>query len=308
VIVTGAGRGIGREEALEFARQGAKVVVADIGVELDGQGGSSSVAQGVVDEIKAMGGEAVASDADVGDWVSSKQLIDQAIETFGGLDTLVNNAGILRDKMIFNMTEDDFDSVVRVHLKGTFNTVHWASVYWRGRSKEELENDARIVNTSSPSGLYGNMGQANYSSCKAGIAAMTMLTAAELGRYGVNVNCISPAATTRMTNSIPGREYQRSESTDDQWDPGDPANIAPTVVWLGSSASKDVTGRVFEVRGGSVAVAEPWHTGPKAEKEGRWDPNELTDVIPGLVSEARPLRILERAAARAAGQAVTGQG
>jgi NAD(P)-dependent dehydrogenase (short-subunit alcohol dehydrogenase family) len=235
-------------------------------------------------------------------------MLDLAIDTFGGLDTLVNNAGILRDKMIFNMTEDDFDSVVRVHLKGTFNTIHWASIYWRERSKEDKPNDARIVNTSSPSGLYGNMGQANYSSCKAGIAAMTMLTAAELGRYSVNVNCISPGAQTRMTESIPRPGFERPEIPEGEWDPGSPDNIAPLVVWLGSSESKDVTGRVFEVRGGSIAVAEPWHTGPKAEKEARWDPEELTDVVPGLVAQAPELRILARAQARASGAAVSGQG
>lgn len=290
VLITGAGRGIGRSEALAFAKEGAKVVVSDIGVELDGSGGSVGVADSVVEEIRAAGGEAIAASEDVGDFEAAKRLIDTAISHFGQLDVLVNNAGILRDKMIFNMDESDFDAVIRVHLKGTWNLLHWAAIYWRERQKEGIEVDARVINTSSPAGLYGNVGQTNYSPAKAGIAAMTITAAAELGRYGVNVNAISPVAQTRMTQSIqrPGAE-SRPEPAEGEFNPRSPDAVAPLVVWLGSPASKDVTGRVFEVGAGSVGVATGWNHGPTQKREeGIWAPGELTEVVAKLVAEAVP--------------------
>ena len=290
VIVTGAGRGIGRSEALAFAAAGAKVVVSDIGVELDGSGGTSDLAQIVVDEIKAAGGEAVAAVEDVGDLTSSKRIIDTAISTYGGLDVIVNNAGILRDKMIFNMQESDFDSVLRVHLKGTWSLMRWGAIYWRDRSKDGEQNDARVINTTSPAGLYGNVGQTNYSPAKAGIAAMTITAAAELGRYGVTVNAISPVARTRMTQSIQRPDQApRPEITEDEVDPHSPDFVAPLVVWLGSTESNDVTGRVFEVGGGSIGVAEGWSHGPTATTDGaNWDPATLSGTVAKLLAESTP--------------------
>lgn len=288
VIVTGAGRGIGRGEALAFAQEGASVVVADVGAELDGTGRSSSVAENVVEEIRAQGGQAAAVSEDVGDWDASKRIVDFAIETFGGLHALVNNAGILRDRMMFNMSEEDFDSVVRVHLKGTFNLTRWCAIYWRERARQGLENEAAIVNTSSPAGLYGSAGQQNYSAAKAGIAIQTVGAARELGRYGVRANCISPAARTRMTESLrPGGAAR--EPVKSSFDPSDPENVAPLVVWLASPASSAVTGQVFEVRGGSITVAEGWRHGPSADKSGRWEQAELSEVVPELVARAYQL-------------------
>src|SRR5437763_8085241 len=202
VIVTGAGRGIGREEALEFARQGARVVVNDVGVSREGTGEDATPAQSVVDEIKALGGEAVANYDDVSDFDGAKQLVQTAIESFGGLDVLVNNAGILRDRMLVNMTIEEWDSVIKVHLRGTFATSHHAAGYWRERSKAGDDVDARLINTSSSSGIYGNVGQSNYGAAKAGIAAFTVIAAMELARYGVTVNAIAPAALTRMTEDL----------------------------------------------------------------------------------------------------------
>src|SRR5437868_140874 len=202
VIVTGAGRGIGRGEAIEFARQGAKVVVNDVGGAVDGTGTNQSVAETVVGEIRDFGGEAIANTDDVSDWEGAQRLINSAIETFGGLDVLVNNAGILRDRMLFNMTIDEWDAVIKVHLRGTFCTSRWAAAYWRERVKSGETNDARIINTSSPSGIYGNAGQTNYGAAKAGIASFTIIAAMELGRYGVTVNAIAPTALTRMTENL----------------------------------------------------------------------------------------------------------
>ncbi|WP_236795502.1 SDR family oxidoreductase [Amycolatopsis sp. GM8] len=294
-IVTGAGSGIGRAEALELARQGARVVVADLGVALDGSGGSASVADAVVDEITELGGVAVACRADVGDWNGSQRVIDTAIRTFGGIDVIVNNAGIIRDKMMFNMDEDDFDAVIRVHLKGTFSMTRWASIYWRKRQKEGLRNDARIINTCSPAGLYGSAGQANYSAAKAGIACMTIGAARELARYGVTANAISPVADTRMTATL---QSNATTSTTDGWDPRSPDNVAPLVAWLASAESADVTGQVFEVGGGSVGVAEGWRHGPTADKGARWDPAELGPVMHKLVSEAYQVPVPGGGAAR----------
>ena len=285
VIVTGAGRGIGREEALLFAAEGAKVVVNDYGVDLDGAGPKSEVAESVVAEIQAMGGEAVANGDDVSDWEGSQRLINLAIETFGGLDTLVNNAGILRDRMLVNMTEEEWDAVIRVHLKGTFCTTRWAAAYWRERTKAGETNVARVVNTSSGSGLYANPGQSNYGAAKSGIASFSQIVAKELGRYGVNVNAIAPGARTRMTMSVPGAAA-RPEPKPDEFDRRDPANVAPLVVWLGSPAAADVTGQVFNVAGGMIGVAESWRRGPSQDKGDRWSPSEIGDVVPKLLAES----------------------
>jgi NAD(P)-dependent dehydrogenase (short-subunit alcohol dehydrogenase family) len=283
VIVTGGGRGLGRAHALEFARNGARVVVNDIGAELDGSGSSSGPAGEVVDLIRASGGEALANGDDIADFDGAKRVIEAAIQQWGDVHVIVNNAGILRDRMIFNMSVEDFDAVIRVHLRGTWCMSHHAAVYWREKSKDGTPVDARIINTTSPAGLYTSMGQSNYGPAKAGIANMTVVLAAELGRYGVTVNAISPAAATRMTETI---RRPRAEVPPEGFDAGDPGNVSPLVVWLGSSESRDVTGRVFNVRGGSISVAEPWHAGPGADKGQRWDAAELGPVVRDLVSKA----------------------
>jgi len=286
VVVTGAGRGIGREHALEFARQGASVVVNDVGAAVDGSGGSIGPASEVVATIEAAGGRAVVNGDDVATDEGARRLIDTAVETFGGLDVVVNNAGILRDRMLVNMTFDEWDDVIRVHLRGTFATSHHAANYWRERSKAGDEVDGRIINTSSPSGLYGNVGQTNYGAAKAGIASFTVIAAMELARYGVTVNAIAPVAATRMT--IPLQTGDRDPLPADAFDPGDPANIAPLVVWLGSRRSDGITGRVFNVRGDRIGIAEGWHAGEDVAAGRRWTPEELSEVIPGLVERAQP--------------------
>jgi NAD(P)-dependent dehydrogenase (short-subunit alcohol dehydrogenase family) len=285
VIVTGAGRGIGRSHALEFAAQGAKVVVNDLGALVDGTGADAGPANEVVSAIKDMGGEAIANGEDVSDFDGAKRLVDAAVETFGTLDVLVNNAGILRDRMLINMTAEEWDAVIRVHLRGTFAPAHHAAVYWREKAKAGETNDARIINTSSSSGIYGNPGQTNYGAAKAGIAAFTIITAMELGRYGVTVNAIAPGAQTRMTENL---RPDRPEVKPDEFDARSPDNVAPLVVWLGSSESAGVTGRVFNVAGGRISVAEGWHAGPGVDKGDRWDPAELGKVIPDLVEKAAP--------------------
>ncbi len=286
VVVTGAGRGIGRGYAIEFARQGAKVVVNDLGAEVDGSGSSEGPAGQVVEEIRGMGGEAVANGEDIADFEGAQRLIATAVDTFGGLDVLVNNAGILRDRMLVNMSPEEWDSVIRVHMRGTYAPTRAALDYWRERSKAGETNDARIINTTSPSGIYGNVGQTNYGAAKAGIASMTVIAAMELGRYGITVNAIAPAALTRMTENLGmgNREAPKPE----QFDALDPDNIAPLVVWLGSPEASGVTGRVFNVRGGHISVAEGWVQGPAAEKDDRWDPAELGPVVTDLVAKAAP--------------------
>lgn len=285
VIVTGAGGGIGRAHALAFAAEGARVVVNDIGVGLDGSpAGGGSAAQGVVDEIVAAGGEAVADGSNIADWNQAAGLIDNAVATYGGLDVLVNNAGIVRDRMIANTSEEEFDAVIAVHLKGHFATIRHAGSYWRGLSKDGRAVDARIINTSSAAGLQGSVGQGNYSAAKAGIAALTLVAAAELGRYGVTVNAIAPSARTRMTETV----FAEMMSTQGQdFDAMAPENISPLVVWLGSVQSRDVTGQVFEVEGGKIRVAEGWAHGPQIDKGARWDPAELGPVVRELLAEAR---------------------
>ena len=287
MIVTGAGRGIGRAHALEFARQGAKVVVNDIGAELDGTGGSASPAAEVVATIRGAGGEAVINGDDVADWEGAQHLVNAALETFGGLDVVVNNAGVVRDRMFANAAEDEWDTVVRVHLKGHFCVARWAAAYWRDQAKAGATVDARIINTSSGAGLMGSVGQAAYSAAKAGIAGLTMVQAAELGRYGVTANAIAPSARTRMTETV-FADTMAAPDDPGSFDAMAPENIAPLVVWLGSPESRDVTGRVFEVEGGKVSLADGWQHGPAVDKGDRWDPAELGPVVRELLSTAPP--------------------
>ena len=282
VVITGAGNGIGRAHARAFAAQGARVVVNDLGGARDGAGASAEPAQAVADEIRAAGGVAVASTDDICSWAGAERLIGQAIEEFGGLDVVVNNAGILRDRMIVTMTEQDFDSVIAVHLKGTFAVLHHAAVYWRQRVKDGQANDARVINTTSPSGLFGNPGQGNYGPAKAGIASLTIIAARELERYGVTVNAIAPTALTRMTEDI--QLMQAAAASQDL----SPEAISPLVVWLGSAASRDVTGRVFGVWGNQITVLEGWVNGPSVSRETRWDQAELSAAVPDLVAKAAP--------------------
>ncbi|OYD61416.1 SDR family oxidoreductase [Rhodococcus sp. OK302] len=279
VIVTGAAGGIGREHALEFARQGAKVVVNDL-----------ASTDAVVEEIRALGGEAQSNSDNIADWDGAENLIASAVDHFGRLDTLVNNAGVLRDKMLVNMTVDQWDAVIHIHLRGTFCPTRHAAAYWRQQHKSGTPIAApRIVNTSSPSGLYGNIGQTNYGAAKAGIASFTVIAAEELSRFGITVNAIAPSALTQMTEGLTGYVAMVEEvKARTGFDVGSPANISPLVVWLGSDESANVTGRVFNVHGGSISVAETWVAGPGVSKDARWEPAELTEVIPDLLARARP--------------------
>jgi NAD(P)-dependent dehydrogenase (short-subunit alcohol dehydrogenase family) len=289
VIVTGAARGIGRGEALEFGRQGAKVVVNDYGADRHGTGRTSGPAQEVAAEIRAAGGEAIANGEDVADFEGAGRLVNAAIEHFGDLHVLVNNAGILRDRTLVNMEPAEWDEVIRVHLRGTFATSRHAAAYWRGRSKAGESLDVRIINTSSGSGLFGNPGQANYGAAKAAIASLTIIAAKELRRYGVSVNAIAPTGLTRMTEDRPFAESARQlrDSGAAEFNPLDPDNVAPLVAWLGSGRSAGITGRVFNVVGGRIGVVEGWALGPEADKGKRWDVAELDDVVPDLLSRAR---------------------
>ncbi len=288
VIITGAGGGIGREHALAFAKEGAKLVINDLGGARDGSGGDAGPAQKVVDEIKAAGGEAVANTDDISTWDGAERLVKTALETYGTLHVLVNNAGILRDRMVANMTEAEWDAVIKVHLKGTFAPSHHAIQYWRDQSKAGTPVDARIINTSSSSGLFGNVGQSNYGAAKAGIASFTVITAQELGRYGITVNAIAPTALTRMTQDLPFLKEMSDKAKETGFDLLAPDNISPTLVYLGSELSKDITGRVFSLMGGSVTVLEGWVNGPSQDKGAKWEPGELAEVIPGLVQQAAP--------------------
>jgi NAD(P)-dependent dehydrogenase (short-subunit alcohol dehydrogenase family) len=283
VIVTGAGRGIGREHALEFGRQGARVVVNDLGTGRQGDGRSAGPAHAVVEEIRDLGGQAVASGDDVADWGGAARLVKTALSAFGGLDVVVCNAGFLRDRMLVSMTEQEWDDVVRVHLKGHFLPLRHAGAYWRERSKAGDPVNARVVNTSSGAGLLGSVAQGNYSAAKAGIAALTQVAATELGRYGVTVNAIAPAARTRMTAEVFAGTMAKPETG---FDAMDPAIVAPLVVWLGSAASAHVTGRVFEVEGGMISVATGWTHGPVIDKGSRWDPADVGEAVATLLTEA----------------------
>lgn len=290
VVITGAGRGIGRAHALAFAAEGAKVVVNDLGAELDGTGGSTGPAGEVVDAIRGMGGEAIANGDNVATWDGAASLIRAAIDQWGRLDALVCNAGALRDRMLVNMTEDDWDTVMAVHLKGHFLPLRHAAGYWRERVKAGDEVQAGVVLTSSAAGLYGNVGQLNYAVAKAGIATMARVAAAELKRYGVVVNAIAPIARTRMTEQLFAQDMAPVEPG--QFDAMDPANISPLVVWLTSSENTDVTGETFEVRGGEVTVAENWRPGPSHDKGDRWDPAELGPVVRKLVEQSHQVRVI----------------
>jgi NAD(P)-dependent dehydrogenase (short-subunit alcohol dehydrogenase family) len=282
-IVTGAGRGLGRAYALSLARHGARVVVNDIGASREGTGSDQGPAGEVVAEIRAAGGEAVTNGDDISSWDGAERLVQQAIGEFGGLDVLVNNAGILRDRMLFSMTEDDWDSVIRVHLKGTFAPSHHAAVYWRNRSKDGEANDARLVNTTSVSGLYANVGQSNYGAAKAAIATFTQVAAQELSRYGVTVNAIAPGALTRLTEDLPLTDEVRANFA--------PESVALVVTWLASPDSADVTGQVIESSGLVLAIAEGWHRGPESEPVE--SPGEVGPRVRKLLAEARPRTLFE---------------
>jgi NAD(P)-dependent dehydrogenase (short-subunit alcohol dehydrogenase family) len=287
VVVTGAGRGLGRAHALAFAAEGARVVVNDLGVGLDGAPGPGSPAGQVVDEIRAAGGEAIAHGGDIATTEGAASLIMIALEAYGRLDALVNNAGFLRDRMLVNLDEDDWDDVVRVHLKGHFLPLRHAAAYWRAETKAGRTPVARIVNTSSGAGLSGSVGQGNYSAAKAGIVGLTLVAAAELARYGVQVNAIAPAARTRMTERT-FAETMAAPSTG--FDAMAPENVSPLVVWLGSPAAAGVTGRVFEAEGGRITVMEGWRPGPSADKGARWSPAEAGETALKLLARAETPR------------------
>ena len=283
-IITGAGRGIGREHALLFASEGAKVVVNDLGGAADGTGGDKTPAQQVVAEIEAMGGEAIVNGDDVSDWEGGQRLVNAAIEHFGDLHVLVNNAGILRDRVLVNMTEEEWDAVIKVHLKGHFIPTRFAATYWREQTKAGKTVKAAVVNTSSTSGLFSNPGQTNYGAAKSGIATFTEISAKELVRYGVRCNAIAPAARTRLTLATPGLGERIAEPTDaakfDEWDP---ANISPLVAWL-STADCPTTGKTFFVQGGRVGVFKSWSIGEEINKHDRWGVAELGLALAPIVS------------------------
>ena len=280
-IVTGAGRGLGREHARELARQGAKVVVNDLGTTLDGNGVSVGPAQEVVELIAAEGGEAVANGADIADFAQAGALVAQAVSTFGRLDILVNNAGFVRDRMLVNADEDEWDAVIRVHLKGHFAPLRHAAAHWRAEAKAGRQPHARVINTSSGAGLQGSIGQAAYSAAKGGIASLTLVAAAELQRYGVGVNAIAPSARTRMTE---GPFAEAMAAPEDGFDRMAPANVSPVVAWL-ASADCDVTGRVIEVEGGRICLEEGWRHGPVRELDRRWTAAEVGDAVRALAAE-----------------------
>jgi NAD(P)-dependent dehydrogenase (short-subunit alcohol dehydrogenase family) len=283
VIVTGAGRGIGAEHAVEFARQGARVVVNDLGGAPDGSGADAGPAAEIVERITALGGEAIANTDDVTDFDAAARLVASAIEHFGRLDTVVNNAGMLRDRMFVNMSPQEWDDSIRVNLRGHFCVSRHAAAYWRDQFKAGGAVDARIVNTSSGAGLMGNIGQANYGAAKAGIAALTIIQAAELGRYGVTANAIAPSARTRLTEGV---FADMMAEVDGGFDAMAPENIAPLVVWLGSNESADVTGRVFEVEGGKISVTDGWQHGAPTDIGRRWDPAEVGATVRDLLEKA----------------------
>ncbi len=283
-IITGAGRGIGREHALLFAAEGARVVVNDLGGAPDGGGSDRTAAEHVADEISALGGEAVANGDNVADWEGGQRLINTAVEAFGRLDVLVNNAGILRDRVLVNMTEQEWDSVINVHLKGHFVPTRWAATYWREQAKSGVEVKANIVNTSSTSGLLGNPGQTNYGAAKAGIGAFSSICAQELGRYGVRSNCIAPAARTRLTEATPGLgDLVKPPDDENVFDIWDPANVSPLVAYL-STEDCPFTGATFFVQGGRVNRMLGWRMDDGIETDQRWTVGELADQLPSLLT------------------------
>jgi NAD(P)-dependent dehydrogenase (short-subunit alcohol dehydrogenase family) len=272
-IITGAGRGIGREYALLFAAEGAKVVVNDLGGSADGFGGDTTAADAVAAEIKAAGGDAVANHDDVSSWAGAERLVNQAIDTYGDLHVLVNNAGILRDRMLTNMSEEEWDAVINVHLKGHFAPMRWAASYWRDQSKQNSTAKRAVINTSSTSGLFGQLGQTNYGAAKSGIATLSIIANSELRRYGVRVNAIAPAAATRLTANLAELEDQPSAEA---WSPLDPTNIAPFTAYLATQECP-INGRVFFVHGGDVHLFQPWHLVDAITKDGTWTVQELSE-------------------------------
>lgn len=290
-IVTGAGRGIGRQHALALAKVGATVVVNDLGGSPAGEGTDKNPAERVVQEIEAAGGRASANFGDVSEFEAAGAIVSQAVEQFGSLDILVNNAGIVRDRMLVNMTEVEWDSVISVHLKGHFAPLHHAAAYWRSKTKSGTEVKARIINTSSPSGLFGTVGQANYGAAKAGIAALTVIAAQELSRYGVTVNCLVPNARTRMTEQLTGGD----PSGGGEFDPMDPANISPLVVALASDEAQQITGQCFFIFGGVIDVLQSWQSGKRLDRDGRWEADEIMRSLKELFPEGvKPERAIAR--------------
>ena len=284
MIVTGAGRGLGRSHALELARQGARVVVNDIGAELDGSGQpTTGPAAEVVADIESIGGEAIVNGDDVADWDGAQRLVEAAIAAFGRLDVVVNNAGVVRDRMFVSATEEEWDAVVRVHLKGHFAPSRWAVQHWRDRTKAGEEVQARIINTTSGAGLMGSIGQSAYAAAKAGIAGLTLVQAAELGRYGVTANGIAPSARTRMTEEV--FADMMAKPTDGSFDAMAPDNVSPLVAWLASVDSTGVTGRVFEVEGGKVSIADGWRHGPVIDNGARWEPPDVGQAVRKLLAD-----------------------
>lgn len=282
-VITGAARGIGREHALLFAREGARVVVNDVGGEMDGSGGDRVLAEDVAAEARAQGGDAISNADDVSDWKGGERVVAAAVERYGRLDILVNNAGILRDRMLVNMSEDEWDTVIRVHLKGHFVPLRHAAAYWRSQVKDGKEVRASVINTSSTSGLLGNPGQANYGAAKAGIGALTVIAAQELARYGVRVNGIAPAARTRLTEATPGlSEVVQAPSAGNRFDEWDPANVAPLAAWLATENCK-VTGRMFYVLGGTIQPMTGWTSEEGLRRDSRWTVEELDEALPPLL-------------------------
>ncbi|MER8194335.1 SDR family oxidoreductase [Streptomyces microflavus] len=290
VAVTGAGRGLGRAHALAFAAEGARVVVNDLGVGPGGDGGSGGPARRVVEEITARGGEAVVHDGDIATTEGAASLVTTALDAFGRLDTLVNNAGFLRDRMLVNLDEDDWDAVMRVHLKGHFLPLKHAAAHWRGEAKAGRPPVARVINTSSGAGLLGSVGQGNYAAAKAGIVALTLVAAAELGRYGVHVNALAPAARTRMTEQTFAATM--TAPGEGRFDAMSPENVSPLVVWLGSASSDGVTGRVFEAEAGRITVMEGWRPGPTDDRGARRSPADAGETVRRLLADAEvPQRV-----------------
>ncbi len=289
VIVTGAARGLGRAYALGFAAEGANVVVNDIGTSLGGEGRDTSAADGVVEEIKAAGGQAIADYEDVTDWDAAKRIVDAAIETFGDLHVVVNNAGIVRDRMFVSASMEEWDATMHVHLRGHFCIARHAVNYWRAKQKDGQNPDARIINTTSGAGLQGSIAQAAYSTAKGGIASLTLVQAAELGRYGITSNALAPSARTRMTEQA---FADKMATEGEAFDVMDPANIAPTVVWLGSGGSSDVTGCVFELEGGKIMLEDGWREGPVIDKGARWDSADVGSAVEKLLQQrAEPRKV-----------------
>ncbi len=282
VIITGAARGLGRAYALAFAAEGANVVVNDIGTSLGGEGRDTSAADGVVAEIIAAGGKAIANYDDVTDWDAAGRIVQAAIDAFGDLHVVVNNAGIVRDRMFVSATIEEWDATMHVHLRGHFCVSRHAVNYWRAKQKDGRDPDARIINTTSGAGLQGSIAQAAYSTAKGGIASLTLVQAAELGRYGITANALAPSARTRMTEQA---FADKMATQGDAFDVMDPANIAPTVVWLGSAESREVTGCVFELEGGKIMIEDGWREGPCIDKGARWQPAEVGDAVERLLAE-----------------------